>query len=364
MTTVTLLIRSNRKYQTVTYSRRASSGKPPQACAPGDVYVIRWYEDRGTKIKYRNVGTDLNEAVRLRLAKEMELSAPQATPEVTSALGLPEAVEQYLTAVAGTRAGKTAKGYRHTLGLFMATCTKPTVKEVTVDDLRNFVIAQRQAGKGDRTIDNRLATICTMLKFFGIEKVTLHQKYTEKKVRAYRPDELKRLFAVASPSEWCLFQFFLGSGLREQEVMNCTWDDIDFVDGVLTVREKDDWQIKDREEREIKLPTHLVAALRERMLTTKGALIFPALKGGRDGHMLRTLKLLAARAGMNPDTFGLHVFRKSFATLQHRNGVDARTLQKMLGHSDLATTLQYLEGETCRSESMREKVDSTFGVYA
>jgi integrase/recombinase XerD len=80
--------------------------------------------------------------------------------------------------------------------------------------------------------------------------------------------------------------------------------------------------------------------------------------------MSRALKELAARAGMNPDDFGLHVFRKSFATLQHRNGVDARTLQKMLGHSDLATTLAYLEGETARSEQMREKVNSTFGVFA
>jgi hypothetical protein len=35
------------------------------------------------------------------------------------------------------------------------------------------------------------------------------------------------------------------------------------------------------------LPSHLVAALKQRMLTTRGALIFPARNGGKDGHVAR-----------------------------------------------------------------------------
>jgi len=358
--TVALLIRHNRQYQTV-------NRRQPQQCALGDVYVIRWYEDRGTKTRYLNVGTDLNEASRLRMEKEMSLCQPQSTNlPARQSLGLGEAIERYLASVAGTKSEKTAQGYGYTLALFKTSVSSEgrSVSSLTVDDLRNFVIAQKQAGMSDRTIDNRLGEVTTMLRHFGIKDVTLHHKYTEKKVRAYRPDELKRLFGSASPDEWLLCQFFLGSGAREQEVSNATWDDIDFVEGIFTVREKDDWQIKDREEREIKLPDYLVAALKERMLRSTGTLIFPAKNGGKDGHMLRTLKELAQRAGMNPANFGLHVFRKTFATLQHRNGVDARKLQKMLGHSDLATTLAYLEGETARSEAMREKVNDTFGVFA
>jgi len=34
--------------------------------------------------------------------------------------------------------------------------------------------------------------------------------------------------------------------IREQEVMNACWDDIDFVDGIFTVSEKADWRINRR----------------------------------------------------------------------------------------------------------------------
>ncbi len=71
MQRVALLIRRNRQYQNI--NRRF-----PQQCEPGDVYVIRWYENKGTKTRYQNVGTDLNEASRLRLQKEMTLSQPTA----------------------------------------------------------------------------------------------------------------------------------------------------------------------------------------------------------------------------------------------------------------------------------------------
>ena len=79
--------------------------------------------------------------------------------------------------------------------------------------------------------------------------------------------------------------------------------------------------------------------------------------------MLRQLKALAPRAGLKGE-FKLHTFRKTYATLQHRDGLDARTIQKRLGHSDLSTTLAYLEGEEPRSDRSRKQVNGTFGVFA
>ena len=62
--------------------------------------------------------------------------------------------------------------------------------------------------------------------------------------------------------------------------------------------------------------------------------------------------------------FKLHKFRKTYATLQHRDGVDTRTIEKRLGHSGLSTTLAYLEGEDVRSERSRQQVNGTFAVFA
>jgi integrase len=106
--------------------------------------------------------------------------------------------------------------------------------------------------------------------------------------------------------------------------MFAEWNDIDFVDGLFTVKAKEQWKPKDYEEREIPLPDFLVAALKKRMLATKGNLIFPNLVGGElkpEGHMLRKLQYLAKRAGLHGE-FKLHKFRKTYATLQHREGVD------------------------------------------
>ncbi len=153
------------------------------------------------------------------------------------------------------------------------------------------------------------------------------------------------------------------SVIREQEVMYAEWSDIDFVDGLFTVKAKTNWTPKDYEEREIPMPDFLIAALKKRMLKTKGRLIFPTPEGKPNGHMLRQLKALAERAGLQGE-FKLHKFRKSYATLQHKDGVEARTLQKRLGHSDLTTTLAYLEGEEPRSDRSRDQVNSTFGAFA
>ena len=65
--------------------------------------------------------------------------------------------------------------------------------------------------------------------------------------------------------------------------MYAEWNDIDFVDGLFTVRAKANWTPKDYEEREIPLPDFLLPALKKRMLETKGDLIFPTPHGNPNG---------------------------------------------------------------------------------
>jgi integrase len=50
--------------------------------------------------------------------------------------------------------------------------------------------------------------------------------------------------------------------------------------------------------------------------------------------------------------------------LQHENGVPARTIQARLGHSDLATTLAYLQAGDVRSEKEGNAVNNTFAAFA
>jgi integrase len=91
-------------------------------------------------------------------------------------------------------------------------------------------------------------------------------KFTEKTVEAYSLEDLKRLFAAANQEEFELFQFLLGTGVREQEAMFTVWKDVDFNGKSFKVSEKLDlgFTPKDKEEGSIPIPDSLVALLKAR----------------------------------------------------------------------------------------------------
>jgi integrase len=287
---------------------------------------------------------------------------PVAKVAIKGSVPLDVAIDRYLTAAA-KKAGSTVVAYNYGLSQFYKSCKKATVQEVTQEDLFDFVVYLRGTGAGDRTIHNKINGVCSFLNFSGVKDVKLRHKFTKKIVRSYRPDELKALFKEALPEEWILMQFFLATGARDAEVMYAEWDAIDFTERIFHIRETADFKPKDAEEREITLPDFLVRALAKRRATATCKYIFPAKNGGVNLNFLRVVKNVARRATL-PGNFGLHVFRKSYATLLHRNGTDAKTIQRLLGHSSIATTLCYLEGENARSERSRTASNQTFAQYA
>ena len=59
-----------------------------------------------------------------------------------------------------------------------------------------------------------------------------------------------------------------------------------------------------------------------------------------------------------------HDFRHAFATHSLRQGTDARTLQLLLGHSDLKTTLGYLHACDRTKDEVRSPLDALPGAYS
>jgi integrase len=140
--------------------------------------------------------------------------------------------------------------------------------------------------------------------------------------------------------------------------MYIEWEDIDAQTKTLRVHSKPKWdfRVKDFEERSLPLSDDLLA----RLLQYKAA--HPAGsgpifdRGGKaDGHMLRTLKRLAREGGLGCgacagckaegsecEQWFLHKFRATYCTKLLRSGLDLRTVQQMMGHNDLASTMRYL----------------------
>jgi integrase len=265
------------------------------------------------------------------------------------------------------KAKKAHLAYSITLNWFSKVCKAQTIEAMTRDDVLKYTDLLRDSGLTPRTIANRLVFLKTFFKHFDLAWPMLKTdrvKFTEKTVEAYSLEDLKSLFAAANLEEFELFQLLLGTGVREQEAMFAAWKDVDFNGKFFKVSEKLDlgFTPKDKEEGSIPIPDFLVALLktrRERYPDTR--LLFPLPDGKPNGHMLRTLQRLAHRAGFNCGGcynragrcckdkaichhWGLHRFRKTFATMHHEAGVAVRTIQRWLRHSSLDTALRYLAG--------------------
>jgi len=193
-------------------------------------------------------------------------------------------------------------------------------------------------------------------------------------------DEIARVLANMEGQTGLLARLLYGTGMRLMEGMRLRIKDVDFDRHVIIVREA-----KGGKDRVVMLPRSLAPALRLQALTARsqweadrqmqrGGVETPhALeqKYPRVGHswawfwmfpsptfsidprsgverrhhlyedrVQRALKVAVAAAGIAKPV-SVHTLRHSFATHLLQAGTDIRTVQELLGHSDVSTTMIY-----------------------
>jgi integrase/recombinase XerD len=337
---------------------------------PEGAYYLEWY-DGGRRIR-RSVGKDAGTAAARRHQQEQILASKAAgirLAEEGESNGplLGDAVATYLDEIRKTKKHKTWAAYRAALSYFLDSCGKARVSEIDRSDLLQFSAFLRDTKQlQPRTVYNKFESVMSFLKANGLRGLVGKNdwpRYVEDEPEIYEREDLKRFFAACNEDERLWFEFFLMTGLREQEVMYCTWSEINLARGVVTVRYKPEFGFSPKayKGREVPIPDRLVAALRGRKAAAHTAgcpLLFPTSGCRPKLDFLDACKAIAARAKLNPDAFYLHKFRATFATWALWNGVDLRTVQQWMGHSDLESTLRYLKPN--RSAAVREKVNTIF----
>jgi integrase len=304
-------------------------------------------------------------------------------------------VEKFLDLKRG-KAPKTLAQYTLVLRQFLEQVHRKIrfvdeVNEVVLDGYKRRL---EQEGLAPKTIKNRLLIVCFLLKKNGIQNSTklVEMPTIEEEVpEPYTSEQIESLFAYLDreglQEEKQRYKFFLGSSLREKEVMFAEWDDIDFTRSTIRVHAKKDvgFTVKNHEDRRVPLPTDLIESLKERhKKRPHERWIFVSQAGTPEGHFLRRLKTVALRAGLNCgrcrttitkgsfdhkhaaevtcakapvcDRWKLHRFRKTRATRWMEAGIPIRNIQKWLGHRSLETTMIYL-GLT-GVEELRSKIDA------
>ena len=182
-------------------------------------------------------------------------------------------------------------------------------------------------------------------------------KYVELEPEVYSQSELDAFFAACNPFQFAVFKTLLMSGLRKQELENLTLDDVDYDAGTLKVCAKEGFRPKTWEERTVEVPSDLLEILKT--LPRRNAYVFTTKTGGRYTHALDDAKTIGKAAGVK-DAHP-HKFRATYATKLLQSGIDLKTVQKLLGHKNLESTMRYLA--RAESSTVRAKVDSVFNGH-
>lgn len=337
---------------------------------PEGAYYLEWYE--GSQRIRQSVGKDASAAAARRHRQQHILSSKAVGIKVVDenqANGMPLdlAVVSYLDDVKISKKPKTYAAYKTALEYFLESCNKPRVAEIERQDLLRFSAFLRDVKKlQPRTVYNKFENVMSFLKANNIRGLAGKNdwpRYVEDEPEVYEREDLDKFFAACQDDERLWFEFFLMTGMREQEVMHTTWSEINLNRGVVTVRYKREYGFSPKayKGREIPVPNKLVLALRKQKPKGNSAssLLFPTAGGKPKLDFLDTCRMIAKRAKLNPNDFWLHKFRATFATWALWAGVDLRTVQQWMGHSDMESTMRYLKPN--RSQAVREKVNAMFG---
>jgi integrase len=334
-------------------------------------YYLEWREN-GRRIRL-SVGKDPQDAAARRQRKEAELNALNNGVSVLPDNGkdgprsIARAVAQFVEETELTKKPKTLAAYTTALNYFTESCPKLYLHDLERKDLLKFSAFLRDdKNQAPRSVYNKFETIMTFLKANGIRGLVGKNdwpRYTEEEPEMYEQAELDKLFKACDAEERLWYEFFLMTGMREQEVMHTYWSDVNLSAATVRVSHKPDrgWTPKAYKEREIPIPARLVKSLKAWKARSDKtcSLVFPTSGCNPKLDFLDCLKAVAERAKLDEDNFWLHKFRATFATRCLWAGVDLRTVQQWLGHSDMESTMRYLKPS--RSLQVREKVNQIFG---
>lgn len=229
--------------------------------------------------------------------------------------------------------------------------------EATDDVLEQYVAHLKSAGKSNATIARSIAS---MKSFYGhmvseslIEKNPasglVAEKAEHKLPQILTGMEVELLLEqpqcvdMKGYRDKAMLEVLYATGIRVSELIALNVDDVNLSAGVLRCKSKN-------KERYIPIYPAAVRALSEYIEFIRNQMVAvpqePALFVNVNGERMsrqgfwKLIKTYQQKAGIEKDITP-HTLRHSFAAHLLENGADLRSIQEMLGHSDISTTQVY-----------------------
>lgn len=247
-------------------------------------------------------------------------------------------------------------------------------KDIKVDDVKSWILdlTERQIGK--RSIKRKMSSLKSFYAWMYLQKEVdsdpfeyvhspkathaLPDFFSEKEIDSLLTANEKRTDKLKDRDQALLMLMF-ASGLRASEVVNLTFNQVDFDNRIMKVSGKGN---KDRlvpftnSAKESML--NYINGLRKDLLKEDTKYIFLNSQGNK--MTVRGLEYILDEIEAKTGLYGKihpHMLRHSFATKMLNRGADLRTIQELLGHSSIETTSIYTH---VAYENMKETYEKTF----
>ena len=248
-----------------------------------------------------------------------------------------------------------AKGYDTTVVGSIKTFFKKTkkgIKQITPQDIINFLIYLTEKKMAGNTINGYLNSIRYFYKYAVLVGIVTEAFYstiivpstkkvrTEKRIMPVVTEKDFELIISKIPEVVSSMEPFIArailyvlfyTGIRKGELLNLCRKDISLESCLLTVRLPN----KVKRERIVYFPTFVADFIKSAYMVEDEEYNAFNLTPTRDILFAKELKDMTNK----PITY--HSFRHGFAHLMVKKGIDPGTLQRLMGHANVTTTLGY-----------------------
>ena len=250
----------------------------------------------------------------------------------------------------------TLKTYQYHFDCFNRfTDTTQSIKSISSDVIDDFTeYIKRECDANDITVGTYLRTMrafCYYCMDCGyMERFKIVIPKAEKKIKeTYTDDELARLLKKPDMNQctfteykaWVFENYLMATGNRLSSALNVRIEDINFAEDVIIIR-----KVKNRRQQIIPLSRTLSEILREYIQIRGGEpgdFLFCNIYGEQGNRSSYQQMIRKYNISRNVNKTSAHLFRHTFAKKWILAGGDIFRLQKILGHSDLEITKEYLQ---------------------
>lgn len=228
-------------------------------------------------------------------------------------------------------------------------CIDTPIRKITTDEIRSYLAKyQEKSGCSKTTVDNIRRNISSFFSWLEEEDYILkspmkriHKIKTVQPVKEIISDELiERLRdACLCKRDLAMVDLLYSTGIRVGELVRLNVDDISFEERECVVFGKGDKERKVYFDAKAKL--HLQDYLKER--NDDNPALFVTLDAPHQRLKISGVEIRIRRLGrsVNAEKIHPHKFRRTMATRAIDKGMPIEQVQKILGHSQIDTTMQY-----------------------